>query len=107
MIKFKDTSGGRVPHIVCDVCGEIIETADQGIALHDERERTYKFVHKNMEGRSCDSGHEPWDGIGVLMFRLCHNLKIDMSREKRFAESLGGYCTREELLDTDGKEDAP
>ena len=89
--------GYYAPVVHCDICGNRIEDARDGIAawFHDECEQC-EVYHVHM-GRCDDifrhgTNHrgraDAWDHLDVHLFYLLHNVKCDAVQAKEIAEQL-------------------
>lgn len=77
MIYMDLIDGKHVPRIKCDDCAEVIAPGDEAI-VRIMSEGEIRFVHKNIDGRTCDDGHGAWIALDVFFYQLTENTRIDV-----------------------------
>lgn len=99
MFKFSVEKNKSRPALFCDSCGAEITDAQR--ALVCETPAGLKFVHKNLDGRSCDTHETPWEDLEFFLSAICHNLNLDtaefMRKRQKMLIALHTRTTPEEL----------
>lgn len=97
MIRMILREGRCGPLVVCDICGDMISDADEGVAvfqgephenskfdvIHAHKDRCHTLAEKRI-GSTAD-----WQELGLHLYWLCKNTEIDERRFQELGDSAG------------------